>query len=116
MQLRGHTSEKDFLTCLLIKDNYSVSVGDEGGFAPDFKSNKECLNYILNAIEISNYKPGEDIFIALDIASSEFFKNKKYNLKGESKIFNSFQLIDYYQELINKYPEYKPSIKFSAFL
>ena len=89
---------------LLTKDNYSVSVGDEGGFAPDFKSNKECLDYIMSAIEISNYKPGKDIFIALDIASSEFFENEKYILKGESKSFTSSQLIDYYKELINKYP------------
>ena len=89
---------------LLTKDNYSVSVGDEGGFAPDFKSNKECLDYIMSAIEISNYKPGKDIFIALDIASSEFFENEKYILKGESKSFSSSQLIDYYKELTNKYP------------
>ena len=89
---------------LLEKDNYSVSVGDEGGFAPDFKSNKECLDYIMSAIEISNYKPGKDIFIALDVASSEFFENEKYILKGESKSFTSSQLIDYYKELINKYP------------
>ena len=89
---------------LLTKDNYSVSVGDEGGFAPDFKSNKECLDYIMSAIEISNYKPGKDIFIALDVASSEFFENEKYILKGESKSLTSSQLIDYYKELINKYP------------
>ncbi len=89
---------------LLTKNNFSISVGDEGGFAPDFNSNKECLNYIINAIEISNYKPGEDIFIALDIASSEFYEKGKYILKGESKSLTSSQLIDYYQELINKYP------------
>ena len=89
---------------LLTKGNYSVSVRDEGGFAPDFKSNKECLDYIMSAIEISNYKPGKDIFIALDIASSEFFENEKYILKGESKSLTSSQLIDYYKELINKYP------------
>ena len=89
---------------LLTKGNFSVSVGDEGGFAPDFKSNKECLDYIMRAIEISNYKPGKDIFIALDVASSEFFDKEKYILKGESKSLTSSQLIDYYNELINKYP------------
>ena len=89
---------------LLTKENFSVSVGDEGGFAPDFKSNKECLDYIMSAIEISNYKPGKDIFIALDVASSDFFENEKYILKGESKSLTSSQLIDYYKELINKYP------------
>ena len=89
---------------LLTKDNFSISVGDEGGFAPDFKSNKECLDYIINAIEISSYKPGDDIFIALDIASSEFFEKEKYILKGESKSLTTNQLIEYYQELIMKYP------------
>ena len=89
---------------LLTKDNFSISVGDEGGFAPDFKSNKECLDYIIKAIEISSYKPGEDIFIALDIASSEFFEKEKYILKGESKSLTTNQLIEYYQELISKYP------------
>ncbi|MAZ46789.1 MAG: phosphopyruvate hydratase [Rickettsiales bacterium] len=89
---------------LLTKNNYSVSVGDEGGFAPDFNSNKECLDYIINAIEISGYKPGDDVFIALDVASSEFFEKKKYILKGESKSLITSQLIEYYQELISKYP------------
>ena len=89
---------------LLTKANHSISVGDEGGFAPDFKSNQECLDYIINAIEISSYKPGEDVFIALDIASSEFFEKEKYILKGESKSFTTNQLIDYYQKLISKYP------------
>ena len=89
---------------LLTKANYSISVGDEGGFAPDFKSNQECLDYIINAIEISSYKPGEDVFIALDIASSEFFEKEKYILKGESKSLTTNQLIDYYQKLISKYP------------
>jgi enolase len=89
---------------LLTKNNFSISVGDEGGFAPDFKSNKECLDYIIKAIEISSYKPGEDIFIALDIASSEFFEKEKYILKGESKSLTTNQLIEYYQELISKYP------------
>ena len=58
----------------------------------------------MNAIEISKYKPGEDIFIALDVASSEFFEKGKYFLSSESKSLTSSQLIDYYQELINKYP------------
>jgi len=89
---------------LLTKDNYSISVGDEGGFAPDFKSNQECLDYIINAIEISNYRPGEDVFIALDVASSEFYKKEKYILKGESKSLTTNQLIEYYEQLIRKYP------------
>ncbi len=89
---------------ILLRKNYSTSVGDEGGFAPNISSNKECLNLIMNAIEESNYKPGEDIFIALDIAASEFFSNKKYNLSGESLSLDSDGLIKYYGELIKSYP------------
>ena len=62
---------------LLDKHNFSISVGDEGGFAPNFSSNKDCLDFIINSIEKTGYKPGEDIFIALDVASSEFFDGKK---------------------------------------
>ena len=102
--LRAGCEIFDSLKKLLTKDNYSISVGDEGGFAPDFKSNNECLDYIINAIEISSYKPGEDVFIALDIASSEFFEKGKYILKGESKSLTTIQLIEYYQKLIGKYP------------
>ncbi len=89
---------------ILIKNNYSISVGDEGGFAPNFQSNKECLDFIMKAIENANYKPGTDVFIALDVASSEFFQNKKYNLDSESSKLNKIELIDYYNRLITDYP------------
>ena len=65
---------------ILLEKNYSISVGDEGGFSPDFSSNKECLDIILKSIEKANYKPGKDVFLALDVASSEFCKKNIYNL------------------------------------
>ena len=93
-----------YLKELLIKNNYSISVGDEGGFAPDLNSNKECLDLIINSIIKAGYKPGEDISLALDVASSEFFKNKKYNLKSESLNMDSDSLINYYSKLLDNYP------------
>ena len=89
---------------LLNKHSFSVSVGDEGGFAPDFKSNKECLDFIINSIEKAGYKPGKDIFIALDVASSEFFDGKKYKILSESLEMSADELIKYYTNLIKNYP------------
>ena len=89
---------------ILLNKNYSTSVGDEGGFAPNISSNKECLDLIIQAIEDSNYKPGIDIFIGLDIAASEFYKNGTYKLSGESLNLKSKDLIKYYTNLIDNYP------------
>ncbi len=89
---------------LLNKNSFSVSVGDEGGFAPDFSSNKQCLDFIINAIEKSGYKPGQEIYIGLDVASSEFFDGKKYKLASESLELSSQDIIKYYQNLIENYP------------
>tara|TARA_X000000950_G_scaffold265817_1_gene340559 strand:- start:2268 stop:3545 length:1278 start_codon:yes stop_codon:yes gene_type:complete len=89
---------------ILLNKNFSTSVGDEGGFAPNISSNKECLDLIIQAIEDSNYKPGIDIFIGLDIAASEFYKNGTYKLSGESLNLKSKDLIKYYTNLINNYP------------
>jgi enolase len=87
----------------ILKDKgLSNAVGDEGGFAPDLKSNEEAINLILEAIEKSGYKPGEDIFIALDVAASELYKNEAYNF--ESKKISSDQMIDYFSDLLDKYP------------
>ncbi|MCX6826960.1 MAG: phosphopyruvate hydratase [candidate division Zixibacteria bacterium] len=85
---------------------YNTSVGDEGGFAPDLKSNEEALEVILEAIVKAGYKPGRDVLLALDPASSEFYDSKKkiYHLKGEGKKFSSEQMIDFYEGLIRKYP------------
>ena len=85
---------------------YNTAVGDEGGFAPDLKSNEEAVELILKGIEKAGYKAGEDIFICLDPASSEFYdkKSKTYNLASEGKKLNSDQMIAYYEEWVKKYP------------
>ncbi len=82
----------------------STSVGDEGGFAPNFKSNEECLNTILKAIEKAGYKPGEDVLLALDCAASEFYKDGKYDLSGEGLQLTSVEFADYLANLVDKYP------------
>jgi enolase len=85
---------------------YNTAVGDEGGFAPDLKSNEEALEVIMEAIENSGYKPKKDIMIALDPASTEFYdaKTKKYNLAAEGKKLTSKQMVDFYAALVKKYP------------
>jgi enolase len=92
------------LKILLKKDGHNTNVGDEGGFAPNLNSAKEALEYIIKATEKSGYKIGAEIVLALDAASSEFYKNGKYELEGEGKTLSSDQLITYYQELVNDYP------------
>ena len=89
---------------VLKEDGLSTNVGDEGGFAPNISSNKSALDYIVKAINEAGYVPGKDVFIALDVAASEFFENGVYNLKGEGRSLNSSELIDYFDELINEYP------------
>lgn len=89
----------------ILKDKgYATGVGDEGGFAPDLNSNEEAIQIILEAVNKAGYKPGEEIFIALDPASSEFFENGKYELKGEGKSLTPEEMSDYYVDLCNKYP------------
>ena len=80
----------------------TTSVGDEGGFAPDLKSNAEALDLILAAIEKAGYKPGEQIYLALDAAASEFFEKGKYTLEGEKR--SSEDMVEYYRVLSQKYP------------
>ncbi len=94
------------LKSVLKKKGYNTAVGDEGGFAPDLKSNEEALQVIMQAIEAAGYKAGEQIFIALDPASSEFYnkQTKKYDLKSESRSLGSEEMIDYYANLKSKYP------------
>ncbi|HCX72857.1 MAG TPA: phosphopyruvate hydratase, partial [Candidatus Cloacimonas sp.] len=92
------------LKAYLKKNGYSTSVGDEGGFAPDLDSNEQALEVIMKAIEIAGYRAGEDISIALDPASSEFFENGKYNLKAENKKLSSAEMVDYYVKIVGKYP------------
>ncbi len=83
----------------------NTAVGDEGGFAPNLKSNEEALQVIMQAIEAAGYKPGEDIFIALDVAATELHKNGIYTLNAEAKPEKSVdEMIEYYSYLVNKYP------------
>ncbi|MCJ7472649.1 MAG: phosphopyruvate hydratase [Actinobacteria bacterium] len=89
---------------VLGKDGLNTAVGDEGGFAPDLKTNEDAIKYIIKAIETAGYKPGKDIYIALDPASTEFFEKGKYNLKGEGKILTPDEMVDYYAGLVEKYP------------
>jgi enolase len=91
---------------VLKKKGYNTAVGDEGGFAPDLKSNEEALQVIMQAIEAAGYNPGHDVFIALDPASSEFYnkQTKKYDLKSENRSLSSEEMIEYYANLAGKYP------------
>lgn len=89
---------------LLRSKGYDTGVGDEGGFAPNLKSNEEAIQIIVEAIEKANYKPGQDFHIALDPASSEIFENGNYNLAGEGRVLSPAQMADYYVDLVNKYP------------
>jgi len=82
----------------------NTAVGDEGGFAPNLKSNEEAIEVILTAIDKAGYKAGKDIFIALDVAASEIFDKNKYIIKSENKSLSSDQMISYYKDLIEKYP------------
>ncbi len=84
---------------------YNTAVGDEGGFAPNLKSNEEALEVIMEAIEAAGYKPGDDVLLALDVASSELFKDGVYTLENEPEPQKTAdQLIDFYENLVNKYP------------
>lgn len=94
------------LAKLLKGEGLSTAVGDEGGFAPNLKSNEEALEYIINAIDAAGYRPGKDIGIALDAAASEFYKDGKYIFESEGKELSALELIDYYDSLIQKYPLY----------
>ncbi len=91
---------------ILNKKGLSTSVGDEGGFAPDLKNNEEAIKVILQGIEKAGYKPGEDISITLDPASTEFYLEDKnvYSLAGEGRKLSSEEMVDYYASLIDKYP------------
>jgi len=93
------------LKSVLKEKGYNTSVGDEGGFAPNLKSNEEALEVIMLAIVKAGYKPGEDVLLALDVASSELFKDGVYTLENEATPKKSAkELTDYYEMLVNKYP------------
>lgn len=88
----------------LQDEGHNTNVGDEGGFAPNIGSSEDALAFIIKAIEAAGYKAGEDIYIALDAASTEFYEDGKYNLKGEGKTLDAGGMIDYYENLISKFP------------
>jgi len=88
---------------LLNKKKFSTSVGDEGGFAPSFKSDEQALDFIINAIEKSGFNPGKDINLCLDVAANEIYSDGIYNIKENKKV-NSQNLIKYYEKLTSKYP------------
>ena len=89
----------------VIKDKgYSTAVGDEGGFAPDLSSNREAIELVLAAIEKAGYRPGEDIFIALDPAASEFYEDGQYVLAGENATKSSAEMIEFWRDWVSAYP------------
>ena len=94
-----HTLKK-----VLNERGLSTGVGDEGGFAPNLDSNREGFELIIEAIKRAGYVPGEDINLAIDVAASEFYKDGRYELKGEGKSLTTLELIEFYQELVEKYP------------
>ena len=94
-----HTLKK-----ILSDNSLSTNLGDEGGFAPQIKNHNEALDYLMKSIEKAGYKAGDDVYIALDAASSEFYKNNKYVLTEENKKFSSDELIKYYEQMISSYP------------
>ena len=100
--LRAGTEIFHSLKSLLKKKGLNTAVGDEGGFAPNLKTNEEAIAIIIQAISDAGYKPGKDVFIALDAASSEFYEKGKYNFEG--KKITSSELVAYYEKLVKKYP------------
>jgi enolase len=89
---------------LLKKAGLNTAVGDEGGFAPDLESNESAIKYIIEAIAAAGYKPGLDVGIALDAAANEFYKNGKYVLASEKRNLSATEMVDYYEQLIERYP------------
>lgn len=102
--LRAGTEVFHALKSVLKAGGLSTAVGDEGGFAPDLRSNAEALDTIMEAIGKAGYKAGDDILLGLDVASSEFHENGKYNLTGEGKRLSSEQFVDFLADWCNQYP------------
>jgi enolase len=94
-----HTLKK-----ILNDKGYSTGIGDEGGFAPNLKSNAEALDVIIEAIQKAGYKAGEEIFIAIDAASSEYYKDGKYVLEHEGRTLTPAEMVDFFEDWVNKYP------------
>lgn len=94
-----HTLKK-----VLSAKGLATAVGDEGGFAPNLPSNDAALEIILEAIEKAGYQPGKDVYLALDVAASELFRDGKYHLAGNNKVLNSAEMVDFYADWVEKYP------------
>ncbi|CAM3772495.1 phosphopyruvate hydratase [Litorimonas haliclonae] len=88
----------------LKADGHNTNVGDEGGFAPNLGSTRSALDYIMSAVEDAGFKPGDDVMLALDVASTEFYEGNKYNLKGEGATLSSADFVDYLAKLTEEYP------------
>ncbi|MBO5443686.1 MAG: phosphopyruvate hydratase [Alphaproteobacteria bacterium] len=94
-----HTLKKN-----LKAAGHNTNVGDEGGFAPNLKSAEEALSFIVKSISDAGYKPGEDVVLAIDAASSEFYENGKYEMKGEGKSYTNAQMVEFYKDLCARFP------------
>lgn len=102
--LRAGTEIFHALKAVLKAKGLNTAVGDEGGFAPNLGSNEEALSTIIEAIENAGYKPGVDVFLGMDVASTEFFKDGKYHLEGEGKSFTPAEFVDLLASWVDKYP------------
>ena len=94
-----HTLKKE-----LSAAGHNTGIGDEGGFAPNLNSTRDALDFIMKSIEKAGYKPGEDIYLALDCAATEYFSDGKYNMKGEGKVLSSAENAAYLAALVDSYP------------
>jgi len=88
----------------LAAEGHNTAVGDEGGFAPNLSSTDSALGFIMSSIEKAGYKPGEDVYLGLDCASTEYFKNGKYEMEGEGKSFGSDEMVRYLEDLVGRFP------------
>lgn len=102
--LRTGTEIFHALKNVLQDKGYNTAVGDEGGFAPNLRSNEEALQTIVEAIEAAGYKPGEEIKLAMDAAASEIYSDGKYHLKGEGVVRSAAEMVDWYADMVEKYP------------
>jgi len=102
--LRAGVETFHALKKVLAGRGYNTNVGDEGGFAPDLKSNGEAVEVLLEAIEKAGYTPGEQIYLALDPAASEFYRDGKYHLEGEGAVLSSEEMVDYWADWAKRYP------------
>ncbi len=92
------------LKAALKAEGLSTAIGDEGGFAPDLKSSRQALDFLVAAIEKAGYAPGEDVVLALDAAATEFYRDNAYHLVGEGRTLTAEEIVRYYEELVDSYP------------